>query len=129
MGRRSQVVGLRGMLIGVLLWLGVLLCAPLGAGCGDAPGADVPDSTMVAALTDLHLLDARRETFGDSTAGQLLALDSLRVTALAHHGLDTTVFEAALDALTAEPERLRQVYDSVIVRLNTASTALRQQDY
>ncbi|MEM6783489.1 MAG: DUF4296 domain-containing protein [Bacteroidota bacterium] len=101
----------------------------LAAGCGSAPGADVPDSTMVAALTDLHLLDARRETFGDSTDGLPLALDSLRMAALATHSLDTAAFEAALDALTGEPERLRQVYDSVIVRLNTASTALRQQDF
>ncbi|MEM8600323.1 MAG: DUF4296 domain-containing protein [Bacteroidota bacterium] len=109
-------------------WIGATL-ALLLPGCAGAPGADVPDSTMVAALVDLHLLDARRETFGDSTArGQRLDVDSLRAATLAVHGLDTAAFNAALSGLAAEPARIRTVYDSVIVRLNAANIALRQRD-
>ncbi|MEM8560057.1 MAG: DUF4296 domain-containing protein [Bacteroidota bacterium] len=76
----------------------------------------MPDSTMVAALTDLHLLDGRRELYGDSA----LHVDSLRQVLLSRHGLDSAAFADALDAYAADAPRLRGVYDSVIVRVNAA---------
>ena len=66
----------------------------------------VPDSTMVAVMIDLHLLNARSELQRDTE-------DSLRVNILAYHGLDTTQYAQAIEFYADEPERLLEIYAHV----------------
>lgn len=95
--------------------------ALLLAGCGapDAASGDGPpvDSTLVAALADLHLADARAALAPDSAQAES-GSDSLRALALAAHGLDAGGLRARLDALAADPALARATYDAVEAALS-----------
>lgn len=94
-----------------------LLVAGALAGCG-GPGGDAPDvdSTLVDALAELHLADARAAI--DTTAADRAGLaDSLRQVALDAHGLDSASVAARLDALAADPDLTQATYDAVNERL------------
>lgn len=97
-------------------FLVVLFLALPVAGCADTEEREivVPDSTMIVVLADLHLADARAR-LPDQAKGT-------RDSVLAHHGLDSTVFEAAMDGLLAHPQELTRMYDAVLDRLNAART-------
>lgn len=100
---------------GQTLLAGLLLALPL-AGCADPEVREivVPDSTMIVVLADLHLADARAR-LPDQAKGT-------RDSVLAHHGLDSTAFQAAMDGLLAHPQELTRMYDAVLDRLNAART-------
>ncbi len=87
------------------------------AGCG-GPSGEGPeaDSTLVTALIELHLADARAAL--DTTADDPGALaDSLRQRALAIHGLDSAALADRLDDLAADPALAKATYDAVDSRM------------
>lgn len=93
------------------------------AGCGGADAAsgnEVPvDSSLVDALVDLHLADARTTLTPDSLQSPAWA-DSLRTVALSAHGLDEAHLRDHLDALADDPARARATYDAVEAELSDA---------
>lgn len=97
------------------------MLALLLAGCGapDAASGGGPpvDSALVAALTDLHLADARAALAPDPARTKPVA-DSLRAVALATHGLDASDLRARLDALAADPALARATYDAIEAALS-----------
>lgn len=90
-----------------------------GCGGGSAPdgGPDV-DSTLVEALAEVHLADARAALVPDSLRRPGTA-DSLRHAALRAHGFgDPDALERRLDALADAPDLARATYDAVADRLS-----------
>lgn len=66
-----------------------------------APGAIVTaDTALVAAIADLHVLDARRALVADATADG----DSLRRAVLALHGFDEATYARALEDVAQNPD-------------------------
>ena len=96
--------------------LAVVVASAAAAGCG-APEGDGPavDSTLVEALAELHLVDARA-ALDTTDAGPALA-ESLRARALAAHGLDSVRLAARLDGLADDPALARATYDALDTRL------------
>ncbi|MDT0631912.1 hypothetical protein RQM47_15065 [Rubrivirga sp. S365] len=94
------------------------------AGCGGAAGGVAPavDSTLVDALADVALADARA-ALADTTGGAGRApspggaADSLRAVALAAHGLDDAALDRALDRLARDPALAEATYAAVAQRL------------
>ena len=97
------------------LLVAVAVVAGLVAGCDGSPDGDGPDvdSTLVDALVEVHLADARA-ALSDSTGR---GGDSLRAVALAAHGLDAASLERALDRLARDPDRAEATYAAVTERL------------
>ena len=93
--------------------------AASAAGCDGGRASDdgpAVDSTLVEALVEVHLADARAGLAPDSLGPG--AADSLRAVALRAHGLDGDALERRLDALVDDPEAARAVYDAVADRLS-----------
>jgi len=102
--------------------MAILILAAIGlAGCGEAdemePRAAV-DSTLVDALVDLHLADARGAVTEDPALG-----DSLRDLVYAIHGLDSTQLDQRLADTALRPGAVAALTEAVESHL-----ALEQQD-
>ena len=113
MSLRRPRIGVRGR----LRPLAVAACALALAACG-APDADADpepvatDSTLAAALADLHLADARAETTGEPR-------DSLRAAALDLHGLDSTTLADRVERATRRPDEAAALTRAVSERLSS----------
>ena len=97
--------------------LALLAAASGAAGCG-GPSGEPPaaDSTLVTALIDLHLADARAALDTSGRDGRAVA-DSLRRLALDAHGLDSAALEARLEAFADDPALARATYDALEQRM------------
>ena len=84
--------------------------------CADEPAAPLPPGVLAGVLVDLHLADARADTFGPPAQRDSLR-QAYRADALAQHGLDTARWNDALDAFALHPEPLLAAYDSALARL------------
>ena len=86
-----------------------------GAGCDGAPEGSGPavDSTLVDALVEVHLADARAALSDSAGRGG----DSLRAVALGAHGLDLDALDRALDRLARDPALAEATYAAVADRL------------
>ncbi len=96
------------------LAVAVASAAACGAPSGEAPAVD---STLVEALADAHLADARAalDTTGRDPGA---TADSLRRVALAAHDLDSAALAARLRALADDPALTRATYDALDARLS-----------
>ncbi len=90
-----------------MLLLGLVGCTPITS----VEQPVVSDSLMVEVLLDLHLVDARARALGNVTPG-------LRDSVLAHHGLDSVRYEAAVQRLMENPDTYLDLYSQALDRLN-----------
>lgn len=90
----------------------------LSTGCGARPEESrlLPDSTMVRALVELHLAEARTRLVG--TAGHVP-----RDTVLAHLQVDPDAFDRSLQVRSGDPEALSALYSVVLDSLSVARNA------
>ena len=95
--------------------LGVLASLSLPA-CADEPAPPLAPGVLAGVLVDLHLADARADTFGPLAQRDSLR-QAYRADALAQHGLDSARWHDALDAFALHPEPLLAAYDSALARL------------
>ena len=94
-------------------------------GCG-APEGEAPavDSTLVEALAELHLADARAAL--DTTRRDPAFAESLRTRALAAHDLDSAALAARLNRLARDPDLARATYDALDAHLSLERQGLPQ---
>ena len=110
-----------------------LLLTACGSPFSDAP--PVADSTLVSALAELHLAEARlslrqqersgsrREATPDTARVPLPP--ALRDSILSRHGMSYRQLRAAIRYYARYPEQYTQIYDRVVDTLNAEREALR----
>ena len=120
---RSRALGLGTLVLGALcvgaLAVGLAGCgAPAETGTGPEP---IPvDSALVDLLADLALADARAATA--APARQRAAAESLRVVALAGHGVSDADARDQQARLARDPAVARATYDAAERALTAART-------
>ena len=109
-----------------LAWAILLPLLVLLPACEEsASGPPVADSTMVDALVELHLLNARRQLMAapEDTANAQQA-DTVptppgHIDVLRRHGIDSTAFARTIAYYGEHLEAYRRLYDRVIDRLQS----------
>lgn len=114
MSAASEGRGARAERRGRTAAFGVLVALAFGtlalAGCDAAPAP--PEPRLVAAVTDLHVLEARTRLHSDVSP-------ALRDAALARHGYTRATFDAALTASQADADAYTALLAAVQERLGT----------
>lgn len=106
--------------------LAALAVVGLTTGCAQVrSGPPVADSTLVAVLVDLHLLEGRASaSLPDSIrADSTFAVDRSEI--LRRHGVDSATFARTLDYYRDRLPAYRRIYDRVIDRLQAGQPAPR----
>lgn len=113
------------------------------AACG-SPFTDPPpvaDSTLISALAELHLAEARLDLQRQGRLGterppastrpdtaSIPLPPALRDSILARHGLSYRQLRAALTYYSKHPEQYTELYSRVVDTLNAENSALRARD-
>jgi hypothetical protein len=112
MAAASIVPSRRDDPVRALCLLSLLLAGTLLMSCRPGARPPVDDSTLVALLVDLHLLEA------EATAGTVSDLDVRRDSLFETHAVSEEAFRASMMLRQQDLEAYREMYDAILARLN-----------
>ena len=80
------------------------------------PEGTLPESTMIAMLTDMHLVEGAK--VGNKIMGDTLPAPVYFEKVYSKHGITEDQFEENFRFYSANPKLMAKIYDQVIVNLN-----------
>ncbi len=96
------------------------------AACNDEPRPlRVPEERLVLVLADIHIAEAALQALRGDTKDSMSAVYYDQIYTL--HKVDSAAVHQSLEQLREDPQRMKDLYDRVMERVETLGAASKQE--